>query len=165
MTSKDEGMTVTISVSDTNDLAELTVTGPSDVYFSVAFDSCKMKNAWALVLPGTGEDDDSLVEYKLGDDKAGNELTTSFETTSDTTDDGVRTVVLSRSLSGQDDLSSDYYAFSTDGDDLDVMWAYGNKGKYSQHDESKAGCTSVSFTVTEETSNKVQAVPFSWGQC
>lgn len=167
LTSKSGGITIEASVSDSDDLVTVTLTGPSSVYYAVAFDSCKMKNKFSFVVPGTGEDDDSVLEYKLGDDKKGDKLDTSFTTTSDSTEDDVRTVVLERSLSDQSDLDdSKYYLFASNTTALDVMWAYGSKSKYSQHDEAAAGCTEVTFTTTEltDTSTKEEAVPFSWGQ-
>merc|ERR1711997_370427 len=141
--------------------------------YSVAFDSCKMKNAYSLVIPGTGESDDSVMEYKLGSDKAGDQLTSTFTTSSDSTSDGTRTVVMTRSLSAQTKLSSDYYAFETGGGSLsklEVMWAYGEKGSYSKHAEEAAGCTKVKWSVTEDTSSMAkpgeenEAVSSSWGQ-
>jgi len=167
LTTKSGGITIEATVSDSDDLVTITLSGPSTVYYSVAFDSCKMKNKFALVVPGVDEDDDSVLEYKLGNDKKGDVLDSSFTMTSDSTEDDVRTVVLERSLSDQDDLDdSKYYLFAANTTDLDVMWAYGQKSKYSQHDEAAAGCVEVTFTSTESKDdlNKEEAVHFSWGQ-
>jgi len=164
-----KGISVMLNVSDSNDLVTVTMVGPSSVYYSVGFDSCKMKNAFAFVVPGTGEDDDSVVEYILGDDSKGSQLDTTFTTISDVDDGDYRTVTVTRSISSQSSLSDDYYAFNSSTTSLDVMWAYGSKGKYSQHDEAAAGCVEVTIAVTEETSlmmdeGNMETVPFSWGQ-
>jgi hypothetical protein len=162
LTTKEGGITIETTVSDSDDLVTITLTGPSSVYYSVAFDSCKMKNSFALVVPGYDEDDNSVMEYKLGNDKKGDELDATFTTSSDSTVDSVRTVVLTRSLSDQDDLdSSKYYMFASNTTDLKVMWAYGTKGKYSQHDEAACGCVEVTFTSTEVTEMWPSN---SWGQ-
>jgi len=170
-------ISVMVNVSDSDDLVTVTMVGPSSVYYSVGFDSCKMKNAFAFVVPGTGEDDDSVVEYILGDDSAGSQLDTTFTTISDVDDGSYRTVSLTRSLSDQDDLSDDYYAFDSSTTKLEIIWAYGSKGKYSQHDEAAAGCVKVKFDVEvdnstsslmmdaeEENVESVEMMPFSWGQ-
>jgi len=163
--SKLEGLTLEMYVSDSDDQTSLTITGPDDVWFSVAFGSCTMKNSWALIIPGSDEDDNSVMEYKLGDDKAGDQLTSSFSTLSDSTEDGSRTVVMTRSLSSQDSLSSDYFAFDTDGGKVKVQWAYGEKGSYSKHAEEAAGCEKLSWTVTEDTSSMANEEAVStWGQ-
>lgn len=175
-----KGISVMVNVSDSDDLVTVTMVGPSSVYYSVGFDSCKMKNSFAFVVPGTGEDDDSVVEYILGDDSKGSQLDTTFTTISDVDDGSYRTVSLTRSISEQSSLDDDYYSFYSNTTSLEVIWAYGSKGKYSQHDEAAAGCVKVKFTVEEEETSDdmmqnpadpqqeqeaVQTMPFSWGQC
>merc|ERR1719499_2157749 len=109
-----KGMTMNMNISDSADLVTITLVGPSTVYYSVGFGSTKMKNTWSIVVPGVDEDDDSVMEYLLGDDDGGDQLDSSFDVISDNTEDDMRTVTITRSLSVQDDLSSDFYAFSTD---------------------------------------------------
>merc|ERR1719334_126755 len=116
------GLTMNVSISDSNDLVTLTLVGPSTVYYSVGFGSTKMKNCWSIVVPGVDEDDDSVIEYILGDDSAGSQLDTSFTTIYDSTEDSMRTVTITRSLSDQDNLSSDYYEFSSDTSKESVIW-------------------------------------------
>jgi len=142
-----------MNISDSADLVTITLVGPSTVYYSVGFGSTKMKNVWSIVVPGVDEDDDSVIEYILGDDSAGSQLDTSFTTVYDSTEDSMRTVTITRSLSDQDNLSSDYYEFSTDTSKESVVWAYGKKSYYSKHDESAAGSLTVKFSVTEEVSD------------
>jgi len=139
-------MTMSLSLSDSADAVTLTVTGPDSVYFAVAFGSCKMKDAWALVVPGNGG---AVFEQRLAADKAGTMLDASFTIAQDDTQSMLRTVTLTRPLSAV--LSESYFAFSTDTDEVSVMWAYGKSSSFANHGEAQRGCASLSFTKQMET--------------
>merc|ERR1719361_3128030 len=75
-------ISVSMSISDASDLISVTMTGPANVYFSVALGSCKMDGAWALVIPGAGADP---FEQRLGADRSGDRLLSTFAVQSDVT--------------------------------------------------------------------------------
>ena len=79
-------------------------------------------------------------------------MESTFEVTEDTTEGYIRTVTFTRSLSNT--LSDDYYDFSTDDDQLIVMWAYGKSADYSNHGEYNRDCTTLSFAKTLQEDTK-----------
>eukprot|EP00483_Globobulimina_turgida_P001021 UN01023 len=143
-------MAVSLSVSDLEDLITISITGPSSVYYSIGVGSCEMSNSWALVVPGvSATGGDTPFEQLLGHKSAGDTLDSTFDIQQDTISGELRTVIFSRSLSH--DIDDAYYAFSTDDDELNVMWAYGTKADYSNHGEYQRDCATLSLTKTLQT--------------
>lgn len=145
-------VSMSMSISDNEDLISLTLTGPTSVYYSIGVGSCTMDGAWSLIIPGIDATDGSdPFEQLLGKDSAGYPLDSTFDVTEDTTDGALRTVKFTRSLSTT--ISDEYYDFTTDDDKLIVMWAYGQGADYANHGEYNRDCTTLSFakTLQEET--------------
>merc|ERR1719242_2825062 len=139
-------MTMSMTLSDSSDLITITLTGPDIVYFSIAMGSCTMKDSWALVIPGGGE---APFEQKLGADKPGDRLLSTFQIESDVTSNNLRTVIFTRSLS-MNILDDSYFPFSTELDTVNVMWAYGKGPEFGNHGGSQRGCLLISYLKTEE---------------
>eukprot|EP01084_Bolivina_argentea_P099501 178854_1 len=146
-------ITMSISISDLDDKISISITGPTIVYYSIGIGSCEMSDSYALVIPGsTATDGTTPFEQLLGKNAAGSTLDSTFTIEQDTTSDLLRTVIFSRTLSTDIDDDS-YYKFSTDDDELMVMWAYGTKADYSNHGEYQHGCNTLSFTKTLQNEN------------
>jgi len=151
-----EGMTMSLELSDQDDSITISLTGPSSVYYSIAVGSCIMSGTWSLVIPGlTASAGSTPFEQLLGSHAGGSSLDDSFEVVDDTVDGLLRTVTFTRSLSA--DLTDDYYAFTTDDEEIVVQWAYGSSADFSNHGEYQRDCTTLSFTkilqTEEETAN------------
>eukprot|EP01084_Bolivina_argentea_P305280 527363_1 len=145
-------MTLSMSISDRDDAITIYLTGPSSVYFSIGIGSCDMTDSWALVVPGSSASDGTTpFEQILANNKPGSTLAPSFEVEEDMTYGLLRTVTFTRPLSTSLELDDTYYAFSTDDDELIVMWAYGSGADYANHGEYQRGCNTLSFAKTMET--------------
>ena len=83
----------------------LTLTGPSKVWYGVAFNAAAMKDQpYAIIVDGDGK----VTERKLADHGPGTELSSSLKVVSSSVEDGVRTVIVSRPVTG---ASKDHFTF------------------------------------------------------
>lgn len=98
---------VDVSLDLANDLATITLTGPSAVWFGVGFGAEMMKDApWAIIVDGNGK----VTEMKLSDQGTNNVLLKpTVEVKSSSVTGALRNVVVTRPLKG---ASSDYYSFN-----------------------------------------------------
>jgi len=117
-----------LSLNVEDQIATITVTGPSNVWFGVGFNATAMKDApWAIIVDGTGK----VTERKLEDQNPGSELKASVKVVSSTTQGNLRTVVMTRPFKG---ATEEYYTFSADGDPvLQFINAVGNGPTLAYH--------------------------------
>jgi len=109
--------------------ATITMSGPSDVWFSVAFGSPNFAMAdkpWTLVVDGKG----NIEERKLGDHDPGTLLASSVRVTSNTVVDGERTVVVTREFKGK---TPDHFTFESTSSEIAVITASGAGPNYAYH--------------------------------
>jgi len=109
--------------------ASITISGPSNAWFSVAFGSPNFAMAdkpWTLVVDGKGNVD----ERKLGDHDPGTVLASSVRVTSNTVVDGKRTVVMTREFKGK---TSDHFTFDSTSSEISIITASGTGPNYSYH--------------------------------
>lgn len=111
--------------------ATITVTGPAEVWFGVAFGATEMsQEPGAIIVDGYG----NVTEYQLQEHVGGTRLPTQVKTVSNTVRDGVRTVVLARKFAG---ATPAHYTFKPTGnsDVVEFMNAVGSSATYSFHKE------------------------------
>ena len=135
--SNDYSMTVAIDFNLTVPVVFFELEGPSDAWFGVGWDSTTMPDTYAMVVTS-----DDVVERTLGSNAGGSELDSSVTVCSDTTADGVRTIIFYRNAEADD---SDYYDFSdvTSSTTIDIIWAVGSSTTFSAHTSSNRGSTSM----------------------
>jgi hypothetical protein len=130
---------VTVDLNQPSDVATITLVGPDDRWFGVGFgsssmclhmvaDVCPLGGPYAIVVAG---DDYDVVERKLDFHGPGKVLPTSVQVVSNTGENGIRTVVLARSLTGFD---SNYYTFDpSNAVSVPIIAAQGCDQTFSQH--------------------------------
>merc|ERR1712012_633752 len=109
--------------------ATITMSGPSNAWFSVAFGSPNFAMAdrpWTLVVDGKG----NIEERKLGDHDPGTLLASSVRVTSNTVVDGERTVVVTREFKGK---TLDHFTFESTSSEIAVITASGTGPNYAYH--------------------------------
>jgi len=120
---------ITISLNATTQLAKLTLQGPATVWFGIGFGAHAMADLpWTVVVDGTGK----VSERNLAKHAGGTLLNASLTVVSNTVDNNVRTVLLSRPLQG---LTKDYFTFSVASNDssIPILVAVGSNATYGYH--------------------------------
>mmetsp|Transcript_40109 Transcript_40109/g.65792 ORF Transcript_40109/g.65792 Transcript_40109/m.65792 type:complete len:248 (+) Transcript_40109:91-834(+) len=138
-------ISMSVQVSDLDDSIQISVTGPSSVYYSVGVGSCKMDGTWALIVPGATAASTTPYEQLLGSDRAGSTLESTLDVVEDIDDGQQRTVTMTRLLSSE--VGDDYYAFSTDDESISVIYAWGATASYGYH-QGNFGCAPLTFAKT-----------------
>ena len=88
------------------DEAKITLTGPDGVWFGVGINASAMADLpYTIIVNGSGE----VMERKLANHDAGAQITTSVTVLLNTVVNGVRTIVLNRTMKG---MTADHYTFS-----------------------------------------------------
>lgn len=111
--------------------ANITMIGPSDVWFGVGFNAKAMSDLpYAITIDGKG----SVTERKLENHGPGTVLKSSVTVLENSVSDGVRTVVMTRPT------LSENYEFPTEAGVLNVITAIGSQSAFSYH-KSRSGAT------------------------
>jgi len=104
--------------------AIITLEGPSDLWYGVAFNAYKMADLpYAIIVNGSG----GVFEDKLGNHGPGSVLPNSIKIVSNSVNNNKRRVVLTRALKGN------YYSFDTTSSEIPLLTAIGFNGKFSYH--------------------------------
>lgn len=122
-------VTVHLDGTVTGGLATISLTGPSDKWYGWSFGSdnyAMSDKPWTLVVDGKG----NVEERKIGNHDPGNVLPSSVRVTSNTVNNGVRTLVVTREFKGK---TTDHYTFSTSSSSIPVLAASGTSASYSYH--------------------------------
>jgi|APSaa5957512622_1039677.scaffolds.fasta_scaffold00866_1 hypothetical protein len=130
-------MSISITVDPSADTLQITMTGPSSVYYSYGFGSNMMVNTYCFVTTGTG----MISERKLGNHNSGSLLASSLINSSFASLGGFTTTSVSRSISG---MNSDYFTFPAGANTIIVMWAYGFGPNLGSHDNR--GVATINLT-------------------
>eukprot|EP00040_Diaphanoeca_grandis_P032470 m.196795 g.196795 ORF g.196795 m.196795 type:complete len:870 (+) comp32636_c0_seq1:40-2649(+) len=121
------GGMVNISLKHDGVKANLTLSGPSSVWFGVGFNAEEMKDLpYAIIVDGSG----GVVERKLIEHGPGSVLAASLTVVSNTVSQGVRTVVMTRAVEG---ATSDHYTFPKVAGDINMITAVGSTPALAYH--------------------------------
>ena len=133
-------MTLKIDKNSTTSTVSVTLTGPSDRWFGIGFNSLSMANGTDCLYYSTSLVDSVITGRSAPTTDASNEWTVSSNTVSGTT----RTLVLTRNFVG----GTGDYAFVYNDNNLNIIWAYGSGLALSQHDTR--GSSALGFTLGSE---------------
>jgi hypothetical protein len=129
-------VTVTVAIEADKDVVNVTLVGPAEVWFGVGFgaasmcikpeaDVCPTGGPYAIIVSG-----DHVEERRLDDHGPGKVLEPSVTVVSSLLEDGVRTVVVTRSLKGKTEL---HYSFDPQQTKIDFINAKGSSLTFAQH--------------------------------
>eukprot|EP01084_Bolivina_argentea_P172518 298851_1 len=110
---------VTLEVSPSTNIAQITMTGKSSEWMGVGWGGHSMDHTYAICADGEGT---GVSEWTLGDNKRGTQLRKTITVQSDTVSNGVRTVVVTRNTTV---TGSQYYNFPEKAEQIEIIWAYG----------------------------------------
>ena len=119
--------TVAIRVypSPSNATVSITLTGPSDLWFGIGFNSTRMQNTYAIVC----SNEMYCFEQFLGDGTTGQRFPTQhIITKNDSVSNGIRTVQLTRKqiITQNDDVNYEYFFdFPSNATKIPIIYAYG----------------------------------------
>ena len=133
-------MTLKIDKNSTTSTVSVTLTGPTDRWFGIGFNSLSMANGTDCLYYSTSLVDSVITGRSAPTTDASNEWTVSSNTVSGTT----RTLVLTRNFVG----GTGDYAFVYNDNNLNIIWAYGSGIALSQHDTR--GSSALGFTLGSE---------------
>jgi len=121
-------LSLRLSNQTAEDGAEITLTGPSDVWYGVGFDAVSMSNSpYAMIVDGaTG----NVTEHVLGKHAIGVQINTTVTVVSSTVHAGSRTVVMRRPLRG---ATPQHHSFDATKLTLDFISAVGASPHLSYH--------------------------------
>lgn len=117
---------VAVTLDATSKSANITLSGPSAVWFAAGFGASDMDGAYAIVVDGTG----AVTERRLGNHLAGQQLKKSVTVLQSLTTNGVRSVTVSRPLAG---ATADYFSFSLGDSDVKIISAVGSGPTFGYH--------------------------------
>jgi hypothetical protein len=132
-------MTLKIDKNSTTSTVTITLTGPSDRWFGIGFNSLSMANGTDCLYYSTLFVDSVITGQSAPTTDASNEWTVSSNTVSGTT----RTLVLTRNFVG----GTGDYAFVYNDNNLNIIWAYGSGTSMSQHAGTARGSSNLGFTL------------------
>jgi hypothetical protein len=132
-------MTLKIDKNSTTSTVTVTLTGPSDRWFGIGFNSLSMANGTDCLYYSTSLVDSVITGRSAPTTDASNEWTVSSNTVSGTT----RTLVLTRNFVG----GTGDYAFVYNDNNLNIIWAYGSGTAMSQHAGTARGSSNLGFTL------------------
>jgi hypothetical protein len=142
------GGLVNLTVSHDGKRATITLAGPDGSWFGLGFNAQKMSDSpYAIIVDGKG----AASERKLADHGPGTLLAPSITVVSNTVTSGIRTVVLSRSVTG---ATQSHYSLPTTPGSINVITAVGNTPTLAYH---KARTGSQIFLVPTDVSSCVCA--------
>ena len=130
-------MTLKIDKNATTSSVTLTLTGPSDRWFGIGFNSSTMANGTDCLYYSSSLVDSKITGQSTPTTDATNEWTISSNTVSAVT----RTLVLTRNFVG----GTGDYTFVYNDNALNMIWAYGSGLTMSQHDTR--GSSALGFTL------------------
>ena len=118
---------IQVEIDRVREQVNITLTGPSTVWFGVGFGAQAMKDTpWTVIVDGNG----TVSERRLADQSPGELLERSVDVVSSGVTDGKRIVVLTRALKGR---SPKYFTFDTDAATIPMINAVGSGPTLSFH--------------------------------
>ena len=144
-------VSVAVVADQTSDTVNITLAGPSDAWYAVGFNAEVMTDLpWTVVVSAGSTDADPpvITERSLGDHAPGKQLKPHVELVSNNVENGLRTVVVSRSLKGVD---ADRYSFSPSGlasSTLNYISAVGATRSFDGNKHKTSASASIAFIGT-----------------
>mmetsp|Transcript_37827 Transcript_37827/g.33415 ORF Transcript_37827/g.33415 Transcript_37827/m.33415 type:complete len:175 (+) Transcript_37827:93-617(+) len=142
------GTSLMVSIDTSKNMVEIDLAGDGRYWFGVGFNSTDMNNTYTILVDG-GNDAGKIYEYKLGSGtcspKCDKMLTSTTKTNSNSLDGSVRTINVTRSVTGS---NGDYYTFPTSPTTISLIWGVGNAKNSvfeSSTDMGGGGITSLTF--------------------
>ena len=124
--------------------SNITITGPSDVWFGVGLNASKMGDQpYAIIVDGSG----NVSERKLADQGPGTLLEPSVKIISNKESNGIRTVVLTRPIYG---ATNEHFTFNVDDPELPFINAIGSTVELSYHKEKTSSVIKI-FPIGSST--------------
>lgn len=139
-------ISLNVQVNQTTKKVTITESGPSGNYFAFGFNASRMSNTYAII---ANSNNGVTQERKLAKDAAGNVLNASVTVLSNTTINGITTIVMERALAGP---TADYYNFSNiaANTSVPIILAMGINKVFVDHGGSK-GTGSLVFSLEDPT--------------
>jgi len=151
---------VRVTLNNHTQLATITLTGPSDVWYGVGFDTIAMSNSpYTIVVDGkTG----AVSEHVLGNHEAGSQIGSSVTTVTNSVVGGVRQVVVTRPLQG---LTTQHHTFNASTLLTNIISAYGTSTSLSYHKEKETAALHLwpSSSALHTCVCSLPAAPFGKG--
>eukprot|EP01084_Bolivina_argentea_P239105 401846_1 len=144
-----QNIDVTLSIDTNSNIVDITLIGPSNVYFAVGFGGSLMVNRYSIIVSGTN----TVNEHKLmkaDSTQSGTILSPQMITiNSDTTNQLRRTVSMTRNRVRQ---NNNYYTFPNTAGDIDIIWAFGTSTSITQHGIAGSGTRdSTTISIAQAT--------------
>ena len=150
-------MEINVAIDPSQDLIEITMTGPTNVWYAYGFGTNRMTNCYTILTDGNG----NISERKLGNHNAGSALNSSFLSSSFSQNGGIGTTIVTRSLSG---MTGDYYTFQGNEGTITIIWGFGNGANLAYHGGRGAttlpitlDCEATTSSITETACNEYRA--------
>ena len=114
---------LTLNIDSSAGTVNITLTGKSDAWFGVGFNGTDMNTTYSIV---ADYDSSTVYELYLGSGfcspACDKQLTSTITVNSNSVDDGVRTVDITRAITIN---NAEYYSFPTSASSIPLIWAYG----------------------------------------
>lgn len=156
-------ITLSLDLDAHTNLVTITITGAAENWFGVAFNANSMAdNPYAIIVDGYG----NVTERRLADQDPGRLLNSTVTVVSQTIVNDLRTVVLTRSLTG---ATKDYYTFSITTTTLAFLNAIGSTPTLQYHKAREASSISLfqvgaQTCVCQDKTGTINGVPYN-GAC
>jgi hypothetical protein len=125
-------MTIDITVNTLTNEVDLTLTGPSNLWFAYGFGGSVMSNRYIVLTDGSG----NISERKLGNHASGTQLANSLISSSSSVNGSIRTTTVKRSITG---MNNDYFTFPGTSGAITLIWARGTGASLAYHGSSNKG--------------------------
>lgn len=143
-------MTLKIDMNATTSVVTVTLTGPTDRWFGIGFNSPTMSIGTDCIYYLT-----SLVDAKItGQSTPTTDTTNEWTVASNTTSGTTRTLVLTRNFVG----GTGDYTFAFIDASLNIIWAYGSSLNLTQHSIVGRGSTTLVYTLGNEDFNSLNKI-------
>eukprot|EP01084_Bolivina_argentea_P046756 86105_1 len=146
-------LSVTIEINEKQDVININLSGPTDVYFAVGFGSNVMKDTWTIIVNGEGEN--GWCERTLSNHGSGIQSETeSFKMLENKyVHSDTYSQLFLRRLHIQKSLTSleSYHPFNIDDNSINVIWAIGMNKELTKHVEYG---TKALYYITDGIANK-----------
>ena len=137
-----KSVSMSISLDATKGQATITLSGPSEVWFGVGLNAQAMSDLpYAIIVNGSGQ----VQERKLANHDPGVQIADSITVTSNTVNNGVRTLVMTRPMKG---ATANHFTFApADQSTLPFISAIGSGPVFTRH--KFKGVSSLSLTALD----------------
>ena len=138
----DVGETLQVSLYFATNEVEIKFNGPNQYFHGIGFNGTAMNNTYAIIVVGESTD---IEERRLGLNAPGTLLKPSITVISNSVNNNIREVVLTRNMTG---LSDEYYSFQPDVSQvLNIIYCYGTTPQVQYHGPAR-NTTTIKFSAS-----------------